>query len=85
MLAVAIVGVLTQIVVIGYEMGDMILENVRAAIALAKKIARFVGRKVCGWESADEEEAEDDDEDGDEEKPPKKKGAASTTKIVVLD
>ena len=52
---------------------DMILENVRAAIALAKKIARFVGRKVCGWESADEEEAEDDDEDGDEEKPPKKK------------
>ena len=40
MLAVAIIGVLTQIVVIAYEMGPMVIEKIQTAIKLANTYLR---------------------------------------------
>ena len=90
MLAVAIIGVLTQIVVIVYEMGPMLLENAQKALALAKRVARVVGRKCCGGEPAWAKDKDDGDDassssSSDGESSPRKKSPRTTTKIVVLD
>ena len=90
MLAVAIIGVLTQIVVIVYEMGPLMLENAQKALALAKRVARVVGNKCCGGKPAGAQEKKDDGDDAsssssDGESTPRKKSPRTTTKIVVLD
>ena len=54
MLAVAIVGVITQIVVIGYEMGPMIVEKAQSAVAIFKRIFWFVAKRTCGWEPSED-------------------------------
>ena len=67
MLAVAIFGVIVQIIVIAYEMGPMILEKVRTAIALAKRAARWVDAKLHGRVQEEDEEDEDDAEEEEDE------------------
>ena len=67
MLAVAIVGVITQIVVIGYEMGPMIVEKAQSAVAIFKRIFWFVAKRTCGWEPSEDGDEESGGGDKDEE------------------
>ena len=67
MLAVAIVGVITQIVVIGYEMGPMIVEKAQSAVAIFKRIFWFVAKRTCGWEPSEDGDEDSGGGGGDEE------------------